>query len=134
LPVVLAFAGVVPACSNDCYTPVERSITLSLPATDPALDFAIESCHVDVGACVDLCVAALKRLREDFIPDTCDVKFYDTEVDLDVKYQVGGGSCGGIDQPAQGDGSTALRTPTDLMTDSPEPRIIGPGLYGQTTG
>jgi hypothetical protein len=119
-----------PACTgNNCFMPVERSITVSLPA-DTALEFAIETCHVDADACVDLCAAALKRLRENVIPDSCEATFYATEVDLDVKYKVGGDACN--DAPVTAQPHRGARADNEI-TDSPEPRMIELGLsYGPT--
>jgi hypothetical protein len=97
------------ACGNvggDCQQEVTKQLTISTPADAP-LQLRVDQCQVDVDACPALCSLAAQRANLTQTPQSCDVKFGATEVELDIKYQdfTGGIGCPGPEpQPEPGSG------------------------------
>ena len=80
--------GLLAACGNvggDCQQEVQKTLTISTPA-DPPLQLKVEQCEVDVDACPALCTLAAQRANLSVTPETCDVHFNTSEVQLDIKY------------------------------------------------
>ena len=87
------------ACGNvggDCSQEITKTLTINTPA-DPPLQLKVDQCKVDVDACPPLCALAAQRADLTQSPESCDVKFNDTEVQLDIKYMdtAGGIGCPG---------------------------------------
>jgi len=79
---------------DDCDTTVERSYTVSVPAEDAQLEYAVETCQADAAACPDLCEVILMRQQiQSLSPATCDVRFTSNEAKVDMKYQVAKPGC-----------------------------------------
>jgi hypothetical protein len=88
LPAVAAGCG-----EDDCVDTVEHTYTIQTPA-DPALQFQLDRCRVDVDACNDLCREMLERNNVMHMPASCDVSFKSASVDVSVAYQVDTGNSG----------------------------------------
>jgi len=81
---------------DDCNTTVERSYTVSVPAKDAQLEYAVETCRADEGACSNLCEVILMRQQiQSLFPATCDVRFTSDEAKVDMSYQVEKPGCTG---------------------------------------
>ena len=101
---VLALLAACGDVGGDCQQEVTKTLTIQTPA-DPPLQLRVEQCQVDVDACPQLCTLAAQRANLSVTPESCDVKFSTTEVQLDIKYQdfTGGIGCPGP-QPEPGSG------------------------------
>jgi len=79
---------VEPPDPNECgITHHERSTSLTLPATPP-LQLRINSCKLDVDACVSLCAELMRAWSTGGTLETCDVAF-DGAVEVALSYSIG---------------------------------------------
>lgn len=119
----LAATGVtVGACA--CTDTEHETFTVATPA-DPAMQFRIDSCRVDSGACPALCALALERAGFMGNVDDCQVSFAAAQVTLDVTYEVDDHGFGCPAAPAP----TARAALTDLRarathTSTPTTRSV----------
>ncbi|HEY5943945.1 MAG TPA: ferritin-like domain-containing protein [Kofleriaceae bacterium] len=80
--------------SGECTRTVNKSFTVDTPA-DPPMQLRIESCRVDVDACMELCSMLMTR-AELPAPNTCAVTFEGDQVHATAAYteSTGNPSCG----------------------------------------
>ena len=65
----------------------QRTFGVAMPvADDPAMQFQIERCRVDVDACTDLCAFTLERNQIVGVQTHCHVAFTVEEAKIDVTY------------------------------------------------
>ncbi|MBA2541224.1 MAG: hypothetical protein H0V17_16400 [Deltaproteobacteria bacterium] len=78
----------------DCSgSQVQKRLEVETPS-DPAMEFKIASCKVDVDACPALCTLALERIGIGaFGVTTCTVGFAGDTVLMDVDYTVSNPNC-----------------------------------------
>lgn len=88
----IVLAG-LPACEpgdivrveeGQCSRTVYRSFEVELPA-DPPLQLRVESCRVDMDACIELCRMLMARAEQP-APSACDVQLRDSEVQAIASY------------------------------------------------
>lgn len=83
-----ALGGCVKAViDTDCFDTIERTYHFQTPA-DPSLQFHIDRCHLDAESCKELCQEALDRDNRDSEPTRCHVTFKDSDVSVDVSFEV----------------------------------------------
>jgi hypothetical protein len=94
LLIALAVACTGSVGSDDCNQTIDRSYTVSLPATDAQLQYAVETCRVDADACPNLCTVILQRQQiQSLFPATCDVRFTSDEAKVNMTYEVAKPGC-----------------------------------------
>ncbi|MEZ4360481.1 MAG: ferritin-like domain-containing protein [Kofleriaceae bacterium] len=82
----LPAAGCLGTNADDCLErTAQRTLVIDLP-TDGPTELKVESCRVDVDACLDLCRAAMRRAMLSEAPGGCDVTFQAGHVNVDVTY------------------------------------------------
>jgi hypothetical protein len=118
LPACGLSGGIVDTLGGDeCYRNVSKAFVVDTPA-DPPLQLRIESCRVDVDACMELCNMLMSR-AELPVPNSCAVSFQGDDVHATAIYTeyTGASSCG-----------TEGRRPAGLV---PPTRIHAPDAVGR---
>jgi hypothetical protein len=97
----IVIAG-LPACGvvdtvtgqEECYRTISKAFVVDTPA-DPPLELRIESCRVDVDACMELCNLLMSR-AELPLPNSCAVSFQGDDVHATATYteSTNASSCG----------------------------------------
>jgi len=118
LPVTAACVGSVPddnvdpPAPNECgITHHEQSTSLTLPAAPP-LQLRINSCKLDVDACIALCTELMRDWNTGGTLKTCDVVF-DGTVEIALSYSIGE-PCGVGRKPAGLVAARCLDAPTAI--------------------
>ena len=98
-------AGSVPGTTNDqCVDHKSATLTRSDPNANASLQLKIESCRVDVDACIFLCSQLMGDAQIAGTERSCDVAFGSSQVDVTIAYDVyhDGPPCGSIGRRPEG--------------------------------
>ncbi|MDB4957115.1 MAG: hypothetical protein JWO36_4684 [Myxococcales bacterium] len=73
--------------SSDCHLHLTKTLTIDGSAqNDPPLQLRIESCRLDVDACMTLCDLSIRRAAIIGTVTHCDVTFEGTAVTMQIAY------------------------------------------------